>query len=681
MSTSDDSSGDEELTETRCDSVYYAALKNSGPSVVRRVPMNQERFEKEFCLEADDIKPSIWRAARDHAKGFLIGCVSGPAIWARFCRLLPILSWLPTYSIRENLFGDVMGGLTVGILQVPQGIAYAYLAGVGAINGLYASCLPAFIYIFFGTSRHASLGSFAVLALMSATANQAVRDHLGNELILETEISATLTFAVGLWLLLFWMLQLQCVFAYVSDAVMSAFTTGSAVHVLVSQLPYMLGVEAPRSSGPGYLFVVLWHLGSSYKAISLDTLICSWFAVVNLWGYKDLITTELQRYFRCNVPIPYEFMMMVGYLVGEHFGGINAQFKWKVVGPIPTGLPSPTWPTWHILPICLLHAIPLVVVALSVHVSMSKVVARKFKYRLDGQQEFLALGVMSLISGLFPVFPVTTSLSRTMVNVTSGSKTQLSALFSCLLLLTLILWLGPLIEPLPMWILATVITVALQGMFVKCGETLRNLYQYSKIDAFVWVVCFVATVAIDVMPGLVISVVISLVTVIFRIQWLSWEKLTFPGTSPAIRILRFDGPILFLNAERCKQQATIAVAEWEAALNEPTSPDRKSFFRFLLLDLSRVTAVDHMGLDILTEVLDELRGRDIIYYICGAKTSTRKLLLKRGAMGKLSDFYPSIDDALAVITHSNKRLSQGSEEQSTDSSSASPEAPPPIRQK
>ncbi|KHJ95671.1 hypothetical protein OESDEN_04379 [Oesophagostomum dentatum] len=182
---------------------------------------------------------------------------------------MPILDWLPRYNFKRDLVSDIIGGLTTGIMHVPQGIAYSALAGVDPVYGLYSSCFPAFFYMFFGTSRHCSIGSFAVVALMAGVANDNVMATHGTGVVelsrssaslpfnvtthynvTPIQVATTLTFAIGIWQILCALLRLQFVMTYFSDPLVSGFTTGAAVHVLLAQIDDIMGVRVPKASGP-----------------------------------------------------------------------------------------------------------------------------------------------------------------------------------------------------------------------------------------------------------------------------------------------------------------------------------------------------------------------------------------------------------------------------------------------
>ncbi|KAL6730534.1 hypothetical protein Aduo_001500 [Ancylostoma duodenale] len=188
---------------------------------------------------------------------------------------------------------------------------------------------------------------------------------------------------------------------------------------------------------------------------------------------------------------------------------------------------------------------------------MAKMIAKKMNYHLDDSQELYAIGLTSILGGFFPVYPVSTGLGRSVINVQIGGKTQLFTLFSCII--AVMLFLGPFLRDLPKCILASIITVALKSTFMKCDE-LRRIYAISKIDFMIWIVSFACTVFIDVMEGLTISILFALFTVICRSQWPKWQYFfeftqeqqdgDKQSSNPDVCVFCFDGPLLFTNMER-----------------------------------------------------------------------------------------------------------------------------------
>ncbi|KIH47445.1 inorganic anion transporter, SulP family [Ancylostoma duodenale] len=397
---------------------------------------------------------------------------------------MPILEWLPKYKFKRDLMSDIIGGFTTGIMHVPQGIAYATLAGVDPVYGLYSSCFPAFFYMFFGTSRHVSIGSFAVVALMAGVANDKVMATRGGGTVdlsrnstdglfdvvthydvTPIQVATMLTFSIGIWQIVCALLRLQFLMTYFSDPLVSGFTTGAAVHVLLAQIDDLMGVRVPKASGIGYLFVIAelrCLIGSSQTLqkrvrdlavrvpeVNITALIVSIVAMTFLYVGKEYLSPFLARRFKFHLPIPYELILVAVTAALSTLLQWHEKNSVEIVGKIPAGLPEPDLPTFSILKECLVHSVGIAIVIIAVHISMAKMLGKKMNYHVDDSQELYAIGLTSILGGFFPVYPVSTALGRTMVNVKSGSKTQLSTVFSCALLLAIILWLGPLLRDLP----------------------------------------------------------------------------------------------------------------------------------------------------------------------------------------------------------------------------------------
>ncbi|CAJ0946352.1 unnamed protein product, partial [Mesorhabditis belari] len=600
--------------------------------------------------------------------------------WQSLISFIPILQWLPKYSIKHDFLCDMIGGITTGVMHVPQGIAYSVLAGVPPVNGLYSSCFPDFFYMIFGTSKYASIGSFAVVALLAGVANTNVQESLkvpdeNGTLIAgpysPVEIAMTLTFAVGIVQFLCGLLHLQFLTAYFSDALVSGFTTGAAAHVLIEQFDDLLGVKIPKYSGPGYIFRKLFALFTSIPDAKVITLITSTLALLFLYIGKEYLSPFLKRRFGLKFPIPYELILMSAASGVSFLIEMNEKHGVPIVANIPIGVPFPSAPILPLLSVCFGQALPIALVATAVHISMAKMLAKQHNQKIDSQQELYALGMTSLLGGLFPVYPVSTALGRTMVNVSSGTRTQLSTVFSCLLLLTLILWLGPLIEPLPMCILAAIITVALKGMFMKCAEV-KALYKVSKLDTLLWFFSFLSTLCIDVVWGLGASIAFALITLIIRTQWPHWHHLIHPNPQITSKIVsdskvslcvhRFDAPLIFANVERFRKTVDKSLDDWIPKkriipLEIDEKPEKleleKEQMRILILDFSTISYIDHMGVKVVEEVAKDLAKLRILVYLSGFNENVLSCLRKGEVIPSLIPLihcFPTLRDAIDSST-------------------------------
>ncbi|KAI1722105.1 sulfate permease family domain-containing protein [Ditylenchus destructor] len=560
---------------------------------------------------------------RSLAQNCLAPCKNGQSFLTSIIGFVPILNWLPKYAWKENLMADLVAGATTGVMHVPQGIAYALLSGVQPVNGLYASFFAPLFYMIFGTSRHVSIGSFAVVALMSGVTNEQIMSKyygtnftytpesfqlLADANVNPISIASTLTFTLGLIQLATALLKLEFLSAYFCDPLVGGFTTGAAVHVFFSQIDDIMGIKLTRVSGPGYLFVVGYRLIKRIPDTNLVTLTSSAIAGTFLVVGKDFITPLLNKQLQFRVIIPYELLVLIVATF------ISYIFQWHETYGAPV---------------------------------------MNYEKDLDAGQELYALGFSSTFSGFFPVFPTSTALGRTMVNVESGAKTQFSNVFSCLLLLGVILFLGPLFRTLPLCMLSTVIVVALRPMFRKFND-LPRIWRISKHDFFIWVVSFCATVAIDVIGGLAVSVGVALLTVVIRTQWPRWYA-QFPQSStlkerPDYCIYRFESFLIFTNVSRFRCTFTETIEKWNA--NRRTTREDKGALngKHLIFDCSAITQIDCMGVSALADAIGDVHKRySMRVFFTDAKENIRRTLVDSNIVSNEDCFVSNIDRAIDLI--------------------------------
>ncbi|KHN80252.1 Sulfate permease family protein 3 [Toxocara canis] len=658
-----------------------------------RAVMNQEDFDEKYGYHPP-ISTTCHRAKKA-ARKCIDPCTSGRKFLKAVTGCVPILEWLPKYNFKGYLVRDIIGGLTTGIMHVPQGIAYSVLSGVAPVYGLYSSFFPVLFYMIFGTSRHTSIGSFAVVALMSGIANEQIMSKYvttTNSTMNATEdttltpiqVASTLTFALGMIQFATGLLRLEFLTDYFSDQLVAGFTTGAACHVFTAQLDDIFGLTVPKVSGPGYIFRRIYDIIIRIPHANVCTVITSAIGIAFLYVGKDFISPFVNKRSPVKIPIPYELILLIMFAAISYLLNLNERYGMIIVGDIPAGVPEPQLPNISILSDCLIGAAGIAAVTIAVHISMAKMLAKKMKYKIDARQELYALGLSAMLGGLFPIYPVSTALGRTMVNVESGSKTQLSSLFSCLLLLTIILWLGPLLETLPMCILAVIILMALRAMFRKLSD-LGRLWPTSKIDFWVWFIAFISTVAISVVEGLAISIAVALLTIIFRSQWPKSATLArIPDTNdfkdprkytaalpcPNICIFRFDSALLFVNAERFKRSITEAMSVWEldsnVKLQKAKALDEKSFNddinvanngnppdkNYLIIDCSCIAFIDYTGATALKEVANDARSRHVELFLAATTANVRQSLEVSGFFSTVSKkyFFPTISDAFHFAT-------------------------------
>ncbi|XP_042834804.1 cadherin EGF LAG seven-pass G-type receptor 3 isoform X5 [Panthera tigris] len=529
---------------------------------VERPLLNQEQLEELGCLTS---------ATETHQWRTWFQC-SYTRARALLLQHLPVLAWLPRYPVRDWLLGDLLAGLSVAIMQLPQGLAYALLAGLPPVFGLYSSFYPVFIYFLFGTSRHISVGTFAVMSVMvgsvteslapdedflqaeNATVDEEARDAA------RVQLTATLSVLVGLFQVGLGLVHFGFVVTYLSEPLVRGYTTAASIQVFVSQLKYVFGLQLSSRSGPlSLIYTVLevcWKLPQSVVGTVVTALVAGVVLVL-----VKLLNDKLQRHLP--LPLPGELLTLIG-ATGISYGvGLKHRFGVDVVGNIPAGLVPPVAPSPQLFASLVGYAFTIAVVGFAIAISLGKIFALRHGYRVDSNQELVALGLSNLVGGFFRCFPVSCSMSRSLVQESTGGNTQVAGAVSSLFILIIIVKLGELFQDLPKAVLAAVIIVNLKGM-LKQFTDICSLWKANRVDLLIWLVTFVATILLNLDLGLAVAVVFSLLLVVFRTQLPRYSVLgQVPDTDiyrdvaeysearevPGVKIFRSSATMYFANAE------------------------------------------------------------------------------------------------------------------------------------
>ncbi|KTF94560.1 hypothetical protein cypCar_00000396 [Cyprinus carpio] len=442
---------------------------------------------------------------------------------------LPILTWLPSYPLKQYLFGDIVSGISTGVMQLPQGLAYAMLAAVPPVFGLYSSFYPVLLYTFFGTSKHISIGTFAVISLMiggvavreAPDSMFAVNGTNASQVVdfeardaRRVEVVVALTTLVGIIQFVLGLLRFGFLAIYLTEPLVRGFTTAAAVHVSVSQIKYLLGVHTARFNGP---LSVVYSLDAVFRNIAstnVVTLIIGLVCTVFLYFIKDLNERFKKK---LPIPIPGEIIVVI-VSTGISYGMVMSEnYGVEVVGNIPTGLLPPKIPDFSVFPNLFPDAFAIAVVGFSIAISLAKTFALKHGYSVDGNQELIALGLCNFVSSFFHTFAVTASMSRSLVQESTGGHTEIAGLLASLLVLLVVVAIGFVFQPLPTTVLAAIIMVNLLGMFRQMKD-IPALWRTSKIELAIWLVSFFASVLLGLDYGLVVAMGFAILTVIYRTQ-------------------------------------------------------------------------------------------------------------------------------------------------------------------
>lgn len=530
--------------------------------------------------------------------------------WKKF---LPILNWLPGYG-REQIRGDLSAGLTVGVMLIPQGMAYAMIAGMPPIYGLYASIVPLLIYAVFGTSRQLAVGPVAMVALLVA-AGVGQMAEIGSEAYIGLAI--LLALMVGILQFSLGVFRLGFLVNFLSHPVISGFTSAAALIIGLSQLKHLLGIDIPRSN---FIHEVLGNAFTNLDQLSLPTLL------IGAAGIALILVAK-----RINKALPGPLLAVVFGILAVWLGGMT-EMGVNIVGEVPKGLPAFSLPPISIdsmqalLPI----ALTIALVSFMESIAVAKAIQAKHKdYEVDSNQELIGLGLANIGGSFFQAFPTTGGFSRTAVNDQAGAKTGLAAIISAVLIALTLLFLTPLFYFLPQAILASIIMVAVFGL-IDLKEAV-HLWRSKKDDFFMLLATFIATLSLGIEEGIIIGLLLSLGMVIFRSAYPHVALLgripettayrnvnRFPEAKqhPGVMIMRFDAQLYFANVGffRDKLQAM------ESQQAEP--------LKLVILNAESVSSIDSSAAHILEEIVKDYHARGIHFYIAGINGPVRDALTK-----------------------------------------------------
>ncbi len=427
-------------------------------------------------------------------------------------RYLPFLSWARTYNT-SALGNDVTASLIVTVMLIPQSLAYAMLAGLPPVIGLYASIGPLLAYTLFGSSRTLSVGPVAVVSLMTAATVSQIATPGSPEYASAAMLLALLS---GIFLFVSGFLRLGFLANLLSHPVISGFITASGILIAISQLKHLLGIEAHGHSLPELLGSIVQHIGQFNVITLVLGLSVIGFLLYSRSALKPLLTrwglsgSMISAITKVGPALAVIVSTLVVALMRLDEKGVN------VVGDIPSGLPGLTVPVfdaalWQkLLPAALLIS----VIGFVESVSVGQTLAAKRRQRIDPDQELIGLGSANLASAFSGGFPVTGGFSRSVVNYDAGAQTPLAGAFTAVGIAVATLFLTPLFKYLPVATLAATIIVAVLTL-VDLGA-IRRTWNYSKSDFIAMLLTILVTLGVGVETGVITGVLASLLLHLWR---------------------------------------------------------------------------------------------------------------------------------------------------------------------
>ncbi|WP_373496385.1 SulP family inorganic anion transporter [Aquiflexum sp.] len=548
-------------------------------------------------------------------------------------RYLPILDWLPQYKSSE-LQGDLTAGLTVGIMLIPQGMAYAMLAGLEPIHGLYAVTVPLLLYAIFGTSRQLAVGPVAMVSLLTAAGIAGLNASSPEQYLL---YALTLAFLVGMIQFGMGILRLGFVVNFLSHPVINGFTSAAAIIIGLSQVKHLFRIDLPNSEHIQEMAVAIFQNIGEIHWITFGI------------GLIGIIIIKYGKKIHKSFPAPLVAVIVgIALVSGFDLAGLGV----KIVGDVPSGLPSFSSPsfdltTWKTLfPI----AFTISLVGFAESFAVAKTIQAKHKnYRLDSNQELVGLGIANFGAAFFQGYPVTGGFSRTAVNNDAGAKTTMASIISAFLIVLTLLFFTGLFYNLPSAILAAVVLVAVSGL-IDLKQPV-HLWHKDKSDFSMLIATFVITLTLGIEIGIISGMALSLLVVVYRASRPHMAQLgRVPGTNifrnidrfqnleikEHLLMIRIDGPIYFANVEYIKDK----LEKWILERNEKV--------KMIVFNMESVTNIDSTGAHELNDWIVTWRKSGMDVCMSSIKGPVRDVLNRWALLEGVGADHIFLDDNTAV---------------------------------
>jgi high affinity sulfate transporter 1 len=560
---------------------------------------------------------------------------------SKLSRFIPILAWLPRYD-RTWLVADIIAGLTLWGLVVPEGMAYAGVAGLPAQAGLYTLVASLFIYALFGSSRHLSVGATSATAALIASTVIALGATTA-DMTTYYAYAVMLVLVIGVVFLVAGLARLGWVTQFLSKPVMDGFVTGLAVFVAVGQLNKLFGVE----KGDGnvlqkFIYVIKQLPEANWVTFAVGALALALLFLLPRWNKK----------------IPAGLVVLFASIAISYIFKLEANYGVAVAGVLPQGLPSLAIPKvpLNIIGEMLLPAIGIFLVAYSEALGVAREFGEKHHYEVDPDQELNAQGITNIASGLFGGMIAAGGMSASAVKEGAGGRTQIANIVAWGVTLVTLLFLTPLFASLPEAVLAALIIHAIWHIIT--ARKLEKIRLVSGTEFGLAVITLLGVLFIDVLQGMLIGLIASVLLVIYHSSRPHLASLgRVPGVPgsysaldrhpdsisiPGILIFRLDAPIYYANA--------LTVRERAKALLEETQPPPHA----VILDSAGQDSLDITSADMLKGLLTELKNQGINIYVAELHGTIREFIQRTGIMEIIGEdhIFPTIDAAVHFIEKS-----------------------------
>ena len=619
---------------------------------------------------------------------------NGSNIANYFFSLFPIVSVLRHYNIKEFLLKDAVSGLSTACLHFPQGMAFGLLSTLTPKYGLYTSFFPVLLYVIFGTCPYVSFGTNAVISLFTAniiqsqlspstvfestnlsTNSSEVQISDDSFIEMRAAVASGSSFVVGVFLLLLGLLRLGFIATYMSSSFVGSFTTTAAIHIMSSQVPKSLGVRIPSVSGPGKLVLMYIEIFKNITSANVGSIVTSIICIIILAFVKDFVNEKFKS--KLFMPIPIDLILVILGTVVSYFGELNSKFDIPVVGNIPPGVPPPSLPDLRSGIIG--DSIIVAIIVFVLTISMAKVC--ESKNAINADQELVAYGMSNLGSSFFRCFPSCVAPPRTILLKTMDAKTTLNGIFSALVILLILLFLGEYFQYLPQAVLSIMVIMAVKNLLLQFRQ-LPRIWKINKYDFTVWVVTVASGVFIDFAYALYCGLGLSVFLIVFQSQrgkkslfgklkdedlYVEESQLT---TLPSnVKFFKMESSLFFATSETFREslfkltwdprimkkdsdEVTLSVesipakADNNQKLEEQTTDETK----IVIIDCSSFNYVDMNGISTLSLVVKEFRSVGIRVLLVRCTSNFLDVMTRSDLMETVGEdnVYPDIVDAIAL---------------------------------
>jgi SulP family sulfate permease len=533
---------------------------------------------------------------------------------------LPILQWLPTYR-SDSLRGDMVAGAIVASLLIPQSLGYAEIAGVPVQVGLYAVPLALLAYAVLGSSRQLIVGPASTVAIVSGSLVADISDGDPRQAM---AVTAALAVATGLVLIVLGLLRLAWVAEFLSKPIVTGFVFGLTLTIVIGELPTLLGIDKP----PGDLLGVLVRTLTRLDQTHVLTAVVGGIALLALFGGARMAPR-----------LPWGLLTVVVAVAVSSFADL-AGMGVATVGEVPTGLPPFGIPlvSPNQLGVIAVGGISLALVALAEGLAATRLFASLGGYRVETERELIGMGGANIASGLSGGLAVAGSLSKTAAAAQAGGRSQVTGLTSAGLTLVVLVALAWFFEDLPRAALSAIVIAAVWSLMDV--KSMRRYRFIRSADFAAAMVGASGVVLFGPLPGLVIAIAVSLLAIIYRATFprievlgkISEEKAAWgrirkhPDRTPVtgVVVVRLDAPLFWVNVTAIEDRLLSELDRW---------PDARA----LVLNLEATTRLDTTTADGLTDLLDELRRRDVALYLARVLHPVNSVLERAGFIEQLGD--------------------------------------------